>query len=104
MKTRKAKLEEIRLNFDGDELIYETPGDEQRGNPLDIIKVVECFSAEDVTGLRFDAKEVAERIVRCWDTHERLIAFVEMLIEMCDASGKNADSRGEAAARGREAG
>jgi hypothetical protein len=69
----------LLLNTSGSELIYETPGDAERGNPLDIITVAECYSCEDVTGLaEFEAKETAERMALCWNTHDDLVTALKL--------------------------
>lgn len=58
---------EALLNDDGEDLIYEVEGDEQRGNPLDIVTVATCYDQEPMDGVKFDAKEVALEMVKRWN-------------------------------------
>jgi len=65
---------EMLLNDDGEDLIYETPGDAQRGNPLDIIVAATCYSNTDVTGFGFPRKPLAKELARRWNAHAALLA------------------------------
>ncbi|MBA4187573.1 MAG: hypothetical protein C0467_06095 [Planctomycetaceae bacterium] len=95
---REANLAEVRLNLDGNDLIYETPGDVERGNPLDIVTVAEAHSATDVTGLRFKAKDVAKRLQLTWNTYsdllaerDKLLAFKQYVHARLDVAGVSVD-------------
>ena len=62
-----ANLESLKLNLSGDELIYEIPGDAQRGNPLDIVTIATAVGGRDVLGVRYGAKAIARRLQLCWN-------------------------------------
>lgn len=85
----KANLSEIRVNTDGDEIIYETPGDAERGNPLDIITIAEAMGGTDVTGLEFDPAEIVKRLALVWNDYER----VKLALECRDATIRMACDR-----------
>ena len=50
------------LNTDGNELIYEEPGDAERGNPLDIVTIATLYTARTVTGRKFTKQDRAEAL------------------------------------------
>lgn len=77
-KATDANLETVLLNISGSELIYEVGGDAQRGNPLDIVTVVEAHSAETVDGVRFGGKAVARRVLVAWNCHAELVAAAKI--------------------------
>lgn len=64
---KKPDWRDVLLNVDGDDLIYETPGDATRGNPLDIITVATAVGGRDVTGFHIPTKGVAKELARRWN-------------------------------------
>lgn len=75
------------LNDSGESVIYEVAGDAERGNPLDIIDVAECFDREAMDGVTFDGKETSLRIVKCWNSHDAMVAEVELFREIAKSMG-----------------
>jgi hypothetical protein len=71
---------DIKLNDDGNELIYETPGDADRGNPLDIVSVAKVYGGEDVTGFKIPRKEFRDELLLRWNTYLELRSALENLV------------------------
>jgi hypothetical protein len=76
MKWRDAKL-----NTSGYELIYETPGDKERGNPLDIIPVVQVYGGTDILGFKFPVKKMTKELCTRWNCFQELFAAMEKIAE-----------------------
>lgn len=69
---------DVQLADDGEDLIYETEGDAERGNPLDITGVVTVNGGETVLGLKFPRKPMARELARRWNACPALLAACEL--------------------------
>lgn len=78
-ETKPEPWRDVLLNTDGEDLIYETPGDERRGHPLDITGVVTVNGGETVLGLKFPRKAVAKELARRWNHFPRLLAAAKAM-------------------------
>lgn len=67
------KWQDAKLNTSGDELIYETEGDAERGNPLDIISVVKVSGGTDVLEFKFPVKKMTKELARRWNGFQILV-------------------------------
>lgn len=73
----------VSLNTSDQDLIYETPGDAERGDPLDIITVATAYGGKDVTGFKIPTKPFTLELAMRWNAHAALLAgFREMLADL----------------------
>lgn len=73
------KWQDALFNDDGEDLIYETPGDAERGNPLDIVAVVTVNGGTDILGTKFPRKPLAKELARRWNAHAELLAACQAM-------------------------
>ncbi len=74
------------LNVDGNELIYEEPGDDQRGNPLDIVTIAAVHRARTVTGRKFneaDRQQALALFAASAELYESLKEVTAKLASFC---------------------
>jgi len=76
----------VRFNTDGSDLIYETPGDQDRGNPLDIIAVATVYGGRDVVGFQIPKKAFLKELQHRWNAWPEVVdalKLAEVLLLLC---------------------